>query len=247
MKEKQLWQFPDGTQLSRTALEAMGLSPTNTRQFMLQLYQNRSTAMMENPGEKLSATLRNREVDADNAAGQALDEERRQEQELRREAAHQDAVRQNDARAYQQMTYNEKKEFEEKLAEKRAADERANSNILGGMGGLMNWGLGLGLTGAALNSVSHMAGPSLSSIAGPMMLASNNRGGLLADLRGAMGIEQKPDQDILLKGPGQTARFTPGMPEATPEPAAPELSMEQRRPGIGPGMGPAAPSPFGMN
>ncbi len=248
MKEKQPWAFPDGTQLSRTALEAMGLSPNNTRQFMLQLYQNRSMAMMENPSEKLSATLRNREVGADNAENQARDEERRQEQEQRREAAQQEAVRQNDARAYQQMTYNEKKEFEERLAEKRAADERANANILGGMGGLMSWGLGLGLTGSALSSVSHMVGPSLSSIAGPMMLASNNRGGLLADLRGAMGFEQKPDQDILLKGPGQTAKFTPGTPEATPEPGAPGLSLDQqRRPGIGPGigMGPAAPSPFG--
>ncbi len=246
MKDKQPWAFPDGTQLSRTALEAMGLSPNNTRQFMLQLYQNRSMAMMENPGEKLSATLRNREMGADNAENQARDEERRQEQEQRREAAHEEAVRQNDARAYQQMTYNEKKEFEEKLAEKRAADERANSNILGGMGGLMNWGLGLGLTGSALSSVSHMAGPSLSSIAGPMMLASNNRGGLLADLRGAMGFEQKPDQDILLKGPGQTAKFTPGTPEAAPEAGASGPSLDQqRRPGIG--MGPAAPSPFGMN
>lgn len=245
MKQKEPWTFPDGTQLSRTALEAMGLSPTNTRQFMLQLYQNRSTAMMQNPGEKLSATIRDREIDADNAEGQQRDEERRQEQEQRREAAHDEAVRQNDARAYQQMTYDEKKEFEEKLAEKRAADERANANILGGMGGLMSWGLGLGLTGAALSGVSQMAGPSLSSLAGPMMLASNNRGGLLADLRGAMGIEQKPDQDILLKGPGQTAKFTPGTPEAMPEPDAPGLSLQQRRPGIG--MGPAAPSPFGMN
>lgn len=246
MKEKEPWKFPDGTQLSRTALEAMGLSPTNTRQFMLQLYQNRSTAMMQNPGERLSATVRDREIDADNAERQQRDEDLRTQQEQRREAAHEEAVRQNDARAYQQMTYNEKKEFEEKLAEKRAADERANANILGGMGGLMSWGLGLGLTGAALNSVSHMAGPSLSSIAGPMMLASNNRGGLLADLRGAMGIEQKPGQDILLKGPGQTAKFTPGTPEAeVAGPNAPGLSMDQRRPGIG--MGPAAPSPFGMN
>lgn len=246
MKEKEPWKFPDGTQLSRTALEAMGLSPNNTRQFMLQLYQNRSSAMMENPGEKLSATVRDREIDADNADGQQRDDELRAQQEQRREAAHEEAVRQNDARAYQQMTYNEKKAFEEKLAEKREADERANANILGGMGGLMSWGLGLGLTGAALSGVSHMAGPSLSSIAGPMMLASNNRGGLLADLRGAMGIEQKPGQDILLKGPGQTAKFTPGTPEAEATgPNAPGLSMEQRRPGIS--MGPAAPSPFGMN
>lgn len=244
MKEQDPWKFPDGTQLSRTALEAMGLSPNNTREFMLQLYQNRSTAMFQNPAERLSATLRDNEVDSDNANAHQRDEQLRQEENHRREMAHQEAVRQNDARAYQEMTYNEKKEFDEKLAEKRADDERANANILGGMGGLMSWGLGLGLTGAALSGVSHMAAPTLSGIAGPMMMASNNGGGLLAALRGTFGFTQNPGQDILLKGPGQTALFTPGMPETSPEAG---LSAELRRPGIGIGMGPAAPSPFGMN
>lgn len=245
MKEKEPWKFPDGTQISRAALEAMGLPPTNTRQLMLQIYQNRDGNMMDNPAIKLSAMLRDQEIKSDNVDEQQKQQETLEQQERQRTAAHEEAVRQNDARAYQQMTYNEKKEFDKNLAEKREADERANANIFGGMKNLMNWGLGIGLTLGALNSVVGMAAPTLNSIGGPMMLASNNRGGLLSDLRGVMGTEQKQGHDILLKGPGQTVAFTPGTPEAVPEPGAPKLSMEQRRPGIG--MEPAAPSPFGMN
>lgn len=248
MKQNEPLKFPDGTQLSRTALEAMGLSPTNTRQFMLQMYQNRDTAMLTNPTEKLSAEIRDREMREDNLNDAQARDKRHEEQRLQQEETQRRMVENNDARAYQQMTFNEKKEFEEKLAEKREADERANANILGGFGGLMKFGLGAGLTVGALDAVSSMAQPGLSSLSGPLMVSTSGNGGLLASLRGAMGIEQKPGQDIMLTGPGQTRSFTPGAPVvATPEFDSPAgINPELRQPGLlGMNM-PKPPSPFGM-
>ncbi len=248
MKKNEPLKFPDGTQLSRTALEAMGLSPTNTRQFMLQMYQNRDMGMMMNPTEKLSAEVRDRQIRGDNVENSQENQGRHEEQQRRQEEAQRRMVENNDARAYQQMTFNEKKEFEEKLAEKREADERANANIAGGFGGLMKFGLGMGLTVGALDAVSSMAGPGLSSLGGPLMVASTGNGGLLASLRENMGIEQKPGQDILLKGPGQTANFTPGAPAPeAPGIDAPGMGPQQRQPGL---MGMnmlKPPTPFGMN
>lgn len=251
MSKQEPFKFPDGTQLSRTALEAMGLSPTNTRQFMLQMYQNRDMGMMMNPTEKLSAEVRDREIKADNRQDAQGNQEFHEEQRRQQEEAHRRAVENNDARAYQQMTYDEKKEFEERLAEKREADERANNNIMGGFGGLMSFGLGVGLTAGALNAVSSMAGPGLSSLGGPLMVATSGNGGLLADLRQTMGLEQKTGQDLLLKGPGQTAAFTPGAAPDAPDMDPTGLGgPQQRAPSLMSGpMGlnaPKPPTPFGM-
>lgn len=202
-KDDALWKFPDGSQLSRTVLEEMGISSGNTRQIMLQLYQGRTAEIVNNMGVKGSQLLGDRAADEN---GNLAAEERRQEQQRMDLAQQQE-------KSYAEMTWQEKKDFDQKMIEKRAEDEKANANIIGVPMGLAGFGLGLGLTGTALNSVGGALSGSVAAMNSSMMVTSNNGGGMLAMARGAFDIlGPGNDKDIRIDGPNRTAAFTPGAP-----------------------------------
>lgn len=246
-KPDELWKFPDGSQLSRTVFEATGERPGDTLDMMRQMFQGRTLEIVNNLGVKGSQLLGDRASDANNEAFQkGLDEENKRTAEQQRQEQQRIASGMQQEKTYAEMTWQEKKDFDEKMIEKRQQDEAANRNILGGMTGLLGFGAVLGFGSAALSSVGGaMSGP-VSALNTPMMLTSNNGGGMTALARGAFDIlGPGNDRDIRIDGPNRTTAFTAGAP--TPEmglnsplnPLNPTSPMNRNMFTMGPGMAPS--------
>jgi hypothetical protein len=243
------WKFPDGSQLSYTALAQMGKTPGDIGEIMQQLFRNRNKETMENLGVKGTALLE-RTAETDNNTtfldkqrqqNDQFNEERRQEQ-LRMDEQHRLAEQR------QQEDWQKKKDADEAFAAKNRPQEDAlNSRIMGLPLGLASFGLGLGLTRDALDSVGGRAADSVGGLNSPMMVASNNGGGLLAMARGLLGMDGPgAGKDFLLKGPHQTAAFTPGVPEPGMDMAGPETPQRKQAFGMMPGMSGPGLNPPGM-
>lgn len=249
MDKNEAWRFPDGSQLSWTALNQMGMTPGDVGEIMRQMYRDPDTEAIRNLGLKGTSILKD---DATQDANQDHLDELRETNERVLEQQRQEQGRLDEQRRMEQKMadekFQEKKEAEERLAaEKRPQQDALNMSLLSLPLGLASFGLGLGLGKEVLQNVGGMMSGAVNSMNNPMMVASNNGGGLLAMARGAFDIlGPGTDKDIQLKGPGLTSNFTPGAP-------APEFDMAE---GVAPnspmkkmGMGLSGPSlmPPGMN
>lgn len=224
------WKMPDGRQMTWQALQAMGCTPGDVGERMREFYFD------PDPNAFQNFSLKGVEIIEDHKAGSENDssfEAKQQEQKEFDDNKRLEEQRFTEERRLEQQRldekFREKKAMEDKLAaERRQQEEAANRGILGGMAGLMGFGLTLGLAPTALDAAGKAMSGSVNSLNNPMMVASNNGGGLLAMARGAFDIMGPGnDKDIQLKGPGMTANFTPGAP-------VPEFDM-------GEGMSPTSP------
>lgn len=214
------WKLPDGRQLTWQALQAMGCTSGDVGEIMRQFYRDPDPGAFQNFSLKGGMVMKDQKVGSENES--IFDERRREQAQL-----------------------DEDKKLQDKLAEeRRPQEEAANNRIMGLPLGLASFGLGLGLTSGALSAVGGRIGGLTDAANNPMMIASNNGGGMVKALRNLSGMEGPgADKDILLKGPNQTATFTPGEPEPAPEmsaegpmASAPGLS---RKPGLSaPSFGP---------
>lgn len=240
------WKAPDGRQLTWQALNQMGRTPGDIHEIMMNVYRNRDPSAMQDMSLKGVELLGTMAVDSANdefmeekqQEEQRFTEDRRLEQQRLDEQHRMDEQR-------QQEQWQAKKDAEEKMAqEKRPQEDALNNRIMGLPLGLASFGLGLGLTSGALQSVGNILSPSLSAMSGPMMVAGNDGGGLLAMARNALNVSGPQGQDIAVMGPNNAMRFTPGEPmvAAAPAVAAPTPGADnpfQRQPGMSmPGLTP---------
>ena len=233
MDRKEAWKLPDGSQLSYMALQEMGLTSGDIGEVMRQMYRDPDPEAMRNMALKGGALLGGRAEDKNDADFQQkmrenderLNEEHRQEQQRTAEQ-HRQQEQQD------QKSWQEKQDADAAYAAKNRPGADAENARIGWLPcGLAGFGLGLGLTGTALGAAGQAMSGSVSSMNSPMMVASNNGGGLLAMARGALGIDGPGnDKDIQLTGPNRTNVFTPGV--------TPEIAMST------PAFNPNSPNPF---
>lgn len=232
MDRKEEWKLPDGSQLSYMALQEMGLTSGDVGEVMRQMYRDPDPEAMRNMALKGGALLGGRAEDKNDADFQQKMQENDErvnkehfEEGQRMAAQHREQEQQD------QLSYEEKQRLDREMMEKRQMDEQANRNIMGGMAGLFGFGAVLGLAPTALNAAGQAMSGSVNAVNSPMMVASNNGGGLLAGLRGVLGIGGPGnDKDIQLTGPNRTNVFTPGV--------TPEIAMST------PSFNPNSPNPF---
>ena len=242
------WKLPDGSQLSWTALNQMGMTPGDVGEIMQRMYRDPDPEALRNLGLKGTALLE-RAAETDNNT--AFLEKQRQQNDQFNEERRQEQLRIDEQRRLseqrQQEEWQKKKDAEEAIAAKsRPQEDALNARIIGLPLGLAGFGLTMGLGADALSVAGKMMSGSIAGMNSPMMVASNNGGGLLAMARGAFDLlGPGHDKDIILKGPGQTAAFTPGAPEVKPE-LRPDSPERKQALGMAPGMAGPSLTPPGM-
>ncbi|MFN3827715.1 MAG: hypothetical protein ACK4NR_08850 [Micavibrio sp.] len=233
------WKAPDGRQLTWQALNQMGRTPGDIQEIMMNVFRDRDPSAMQNMSLKGVALLGTM---AEDSANDEFFEQKRQEdirltEEQRLEAERQHKQFLIDEKREQEQ-WQAKKDAEEKMAqEKRPQEDALNNRIMGLPFGLASFGMGLGLGAGALSSVGNILSPSLNAMSGPMMVAGNDGGGLLAMARQSLNVSAPQGQDIAVTGPNNAQRFTAGepvvTPAATPTPAAPGVNNPfQQQPGL---------------
>lgn len=243
------WKMPDGRQMTWQALQAMGCTSGDVGDRMREFYFDPDPNAFQNFSLKGVEVIQDHKV---SSANEEHVEEQRHEQTQFDENKRLEEQRLIEQRRLeeqrQQEAWQEKKDAEEKFAaERRPQEEAANARIMGLPLGLAGFGMTLGLGVDALNAVGGMVSPSVNAMNDPMMVSSNNGGGLLAMARGALNIAGPGnDKDFLLKGPNQTASFTPGAPAPEVDPDSPFRPSAPTRK-IGMGMAGPGLTPPGMN
>lgn len=236
-KPSEEFKFPDGSQLTFTTLNKMGVTSGDIGEVMRQFYRDPDPEGMRNIGIKGAALMGDKaEQDHEDTQVQEAHQEDERLNQQRQENERRLAKEAQDQRFFDEKREAEERRLQEKIdAEKRAENEQANQNLLSGAGRLFGFAAVVGLAPAALSAAGDAMSPAVSALAGPMMVATNNNGSMLKAARGGFDILGPGGaSDIRLTGPNQTAMFTPGEP------------LPGMTPSATPGMGPkvAAASPF---